>query len=438
MQNNPGEAIKEVYERALKIDPSAPVAANNLAFLYADTDGNLDQALALAKAAAGRLPDEPAVTDTIGWVDQTRSSSRRSPCRPSSRRCKKAPRNPEFQYHLGLGGRPGRRHTEGAARAGGGAASECHIRRGRRSAPGACVAPEIADRDANDRGSPARCQSDAGCSECLAAPPLRHRRDRMIVLFIPTVRFLIGRWTVSVWHNAHGMFVPPLVAWLAWQELKTRTALPVQGSAWGFLLLIPALILHALDAGIHTELLSAVALLIALPGLSLLFLGVERTKAIAFPLGFMVFALPIPLGITETLHLALRHLAVAVASTLLPYLGISVFAEGTTLHLTNGALQVADACSGFSTLDAAFAVATLAAYTAGSGARRVLVLLAAAPIAIASNVLRVILLVVMVHGWGPDSLHTILHPLSGMLTFALALPLIFWLGGPVAPRRATP
>jgi exosortase len=259
----------------------------------------------------------------------------------------------------------------------------------------------------------------------------------LIVLFVPTVRFLIDRWTVSVWHNAHGMFVPPLVAWFAWQELKTRTALPTEGSAWGFLLLVPALTLHALDAGIHTELLSAVALLIALPGLSLLCLGLERTKAIAFPLCFMVFALPIPLGITETLHLALRHMTVAATSALLPYLGISVFTEGTTLHLTNGALQVADACSGFSTLYAAFAVATLAAYTAASPARRVLVLLAAAPIAIASNILRVILLVVMVQGWGADSLHTILHPLSGLMTFALALPLIFWLGGPVAPRRAT-
>jgi exosortase len=259
----------------------------------------------------------------------------------------------------------------------------------------------------------------------------------LILLFAPTVRFLVDRWTVSVWHNAHGMFVPPLVAWFAWQELKTRTALPTEGSAWGFVPLVPALTLHALDAGIHTELISAVAMLIALPGLSLLFLGLERTKAIAFPLGFMVFALPIPLGITETLHLALRHLTVAVSSAIIPYLGITVFTEGTTLHVAEGALQVADACSGFSTLYAAFAVATLAAYTAASPARRVLVLLAAAPIAIASNILRVILLVVMVHGWGPESLHTILHPLSGLMTFALALPLIFWLGGPVAPRRAT-
>jgi exosortase len=253
----------------------------------------------------------------------------------------------------------------------------------------------------------------------------------LVVLFAPTIRFLFQRWTMSVWHNAHGMFVPPLVAWLAWQELKkTRTSLPVTGSPWGFVLLVPALALHALDTGIHTELLSAIALLLTLPGLALLFLGVERTKSIAFPLFFLVFALPIPLGVTETLHLVLRHVTVTVASAVIPHLGIAVFTEGTTLNLPDGSLQVADGCSGFSTLYAALAVATLAAYTATSPTRRVLVLLAAAPIAIASNILRVILLVVLVHVRGQDVLQTFLHPLSGMMTFALALPLIFWLGGP--------
>src|SRR5262245_4942751 len=147
----------------------------------------------------------------------------------------------------------------------------------------------------------------------------------LLLLFAPTVRFLFERWTVSVWHNAHGMFVPPLVAWLAWQELKTRAGLPVRSSAWGFALLVPALLLHAVDAGMPTELLSAIALFLTLPALSLLFLGVERTKAIAFPLFFMIFALPIPLGITETIHLVLRRVTVAGTTALLPVLGIPVF-----------------------------------------------------------------------------------------------------------------
>src|SRR4029450_3964924 len=66
----------------------------------------------------------------------------------------------------------------------------------------------------------------------------------------------------------------------------------------------------------------------------------------------------------------------------------------------------------------------------------VLVLLAAAPLAIASNVLRVGLLVVLVAWSGPEVLETWVHPASGMMTFALALPVIFWLGGPSGPSAA--
>ena len=143
---------------------------------------------------------------------------------------------------------------------------------------------------------------------------------------------------------------------------------------------------------------------------------------------FLLFALPIPLGLTEQIHWQLRLIATAATSTVLSWVGVPVFVEGTTLHLARGAVQVADACSGFSTLYAAMAVACLTAYSAPSNARRALVLLAAAPVAIASNLLRVIFLVLLVVWQGAEILETFLHPLSGMMTFALALPVIFWLG----------
>ena len=65
-------------------------------------------------------------------------------------------------------------------------------------------------------------------------------------------------------------------------------------------------------------------------------------------------------------------------------------------------------------------------------------LLLAAPIAIVSNVLRVVLLVSLVVWRGEPILETFIHPLSGMMTFALALPVIFWLGGPPAPQVRRP
>ena len=250
----------------------------------------------------------------------------------------------------------------------------------------------------------------------------------LLVLYAPTVQWLFDRWTLSVWHNAHGLLIPPVVAYFAYHELKPLRGLPRTASPWGFAWLIPALFLHALDAGMHTQLLSAAAMVLAVPGLSLLLLGVERTRAIAFPLAFLAFALPIPLAFTEQIHWQLRQLTTAATAVAIPWFGIPVFVEGTTVHLANGALQIGDACSGFSTLYAAAAVACLTAYTTSSSRRRVIVLLSAAPIAILSNMVRVAGLVMLVVWQGNGILDTFLHPLSGMLTFALALPVIFWLG----------
>jgi exosortase len=249
-----------------------------------------------------------------------------------------------------------------------------------------------------------------------------------VVLFAPTMAWLFDRWTLSVWQHAHGLLIPPLVGYFVYQELKPLTGLARSSSAWGFAFLVPALALHAVDAGMHTQLLSAAALILSLPGFALLLLGTRRTRAIAFPLAFLAFALPIPLAFTEQVHWQLRQIATTGTATVVPWLGIPLFVEGTTLHMAQGALEVADACSGFSTLYAAVAVAALTAYSTRSPMRRAVVLLSAAPLAIAANLLRVIALVLLVVWQGSDILDTFVHPLSGMATFALALPIIFWLG----------
>ena len=259
----------------------------------------------------------------------------------------------------------------------------------------------------------------------------------LVLLYAPTMQWLFERWTISVWQNAHGLLIPPVVAYFVRQELRSLAHLPKQSSAWGFALLLPALALHVLDTSMMTQLLSAGSIVLALPGLSLLFLGPTRTRAIMFPLMLTAFALPIPLAFTEPVHMVLRQIATAACGAVLPLIGVPVFVEGTTLHLSSTPVQISDACSGFSTLYASVALAYLTAYSTPSVARKALVLAAAAPLAIVANVIRVITLVLLVAWRGPESLDTFIHPLSGMLTFAMALPVIFWLGQSRQAERTT-
>jgi exosortase len=261
-----------------------------------------------------------------------------------------------------------------------------------------------------------------------------------IVLFAPTFLWLWERWTMSVWQNGHGILVAGLVIYLVWGELTKLKPLPISSNVWGFAILIPALMLYMLDTGIHSQLLSGIALVFSLPGFALLFLGTVRTKAILFPLATLLLTLPMPLVFTESLHLALRHVATKSVAFLLKLFGVPVFSTGTLLEVEGGSLMVADACSGFATLYAAMTIAILTAYFCTSTRRRILLILIAAPLAVAVNIARVLVLALMVNWFGLDILATSAHEISGLLTFMVALPIIFYLGQEpiVTPGKAEP
>ncbi len=88
------------YERVIELDRQAPVAANNLAWLYAERGGNLDIALQLAQTARRNLPTQPAVADTLGWVYYKKQQYDLA-IRELEDAVDKDPDNPEYQYHLG-------------------------------------------------------------------------------------------------------------------------------------------------------------------------------------------------------------------------------------------------------------------------------------------------------------------------------------------------
>ena len=92
---------KERYRKTLEVDSSAVVAANNLAWMYAEDNENLDLALQIAQAAKAKAPDSAAVNDTLGWVYYRKglASLAIDPLKVSVER---EPRNASYHYHLGV------------------------------------------------------------------------------------------------------------------------------------------------------------------------------------------------------------------------------------------------------------------------------------------------------------------------------------------------
>jgi tetratricopeptide (TPR) repeat protein len=100
IQNRTAEA-RQTFERVLAIDPHAGVAANNLAWLYAETGGNLDLALKYAETAVSALPEESEGHDTLGWVYYKRGAAPPA-IKALQRSLELNPRNAAAAYHLAI------------------------------------------------------------------------------------------------------------------------------------------------------------------------------------------------------------------------------------------------------------------------------------------------------------------------------------------------
>ena len=95
------EDARRRYERALAADPSAAVAANNLAWMQAESGENLDVALQLAQTAYSKLPENADVSDTLGFVYYKKGLYPQA-VKMLRASVEKEPTQPLFHYHLGL------------------------------------------------------------------------------------------------------------------------------------------------------------------------------------------------------------------------------------------------------------------------------------------------------------------------------------------------
>jgi Flp pilus assembly protein TadD len=92
---------EQQYQKVLSVDAKAPVAANNLAWLYVAGNRNLDEALHFALIAKEQLPDEPHVSDTLGWI-YYRKDQPAAAVRHLEASVQKDPSDPTTHYHLGM------------------------------------------------------------------------------------------------------------------------------------------------------------------------------------------------------------------------------------------------------------------------------------------------------------------------------------------------
>jgi tetratricopeptide (TPR) repeat protein len=92
---------RQRFEKALEVDPSAAVAANNLAWIYGSSGENLDKALELAQTAYSKLPNSPEVGDTLGFIYYKKDLLPQA-IDILKAAVEKDPNRADYHYHLGL------------------------------------------------------------------------------------------------------------------------------------------------------------------------------------------------------------------------------------------------------------------------------------------------------------------------------------------------
>lgn len=251
-----------------------------------------------------------------------------------------------------------------------------------------------------------------------------------IYAYHETFLWLVERYDNPDSHYSHGYLIPFICGYLAWLKRKELAELPQSSSRAGLALIIGALLVHVGSVWTHTFFTSGFSMMALAIGLCLYLYGPAITKELAFPLGFLAFMFPLPMGVISAVSFPLKMMVANMGTAIMEMSGMPIVREGSVIHLTNATLSVGDPCSGIRSLIALMAMGALFAYLLRAGiGKKLLLFFISIPVAIATNVLRVCLLILVADKLGGQwaSPEHWFHTTSGLAVFFISMVVMFGL-----------
>lgn len=233
---------------------------------------------------------------------------------------------------------------------------------------------------------------------------------------------LIQDWEVDP-NYSHGYFIPVLAIYMIWSKRQEIMDIRVDPSLfWGLLVLMAGL-LQLMVAWVGSEyFLQGTSMILVLVGISLIFWGPGVTRKLLVPIAYLIFMIPLPAIIWDQLAFPLALMASKIAAFSVDAMGLSILREGNILYLPNVTLQVEEACSGLRSLTTLFALSALVAYLCHLRVSfKWILFLAAVPIALAGNALRLIATAILARHFGSGMAEGFIHELSGWVLFVFGL-----------------
>jgi len=244
----------------------------------------------------------------------------------------------------------------------------------------------------------------------------------LLVLAYPMLPWLVNEWLTNDYYS-HGWLVPPVAAFFAWRQWPRGERHPANV---GLIPLGAGLAGYLIALLNKTYFLAALALIALLAGLVWFFLGAQALRRLAFPLGFLIFMVPLPF--VERASLPLQLLTGSCSTALARGLGVEAMVRGAQVTLPHVDLVVGAQCSGLRSIVALFTLVAILVYVLqGPWWGRLLLALSAIPVAILGNIFRVASLLLVADTWGAGAGMRYYHDYSGLVFFLFAFALLLLL-----------
>lgn len=249
------------------------------------------------------------------------------------------------------------------------------------------------------------------------------------ILYHDVLLKLVMEW----WRDpnySHGFVVPLVSLLLIWRKKDVlirlnRTREPRNS---GLLLMAAGLCMLIVGRAGSELYLQRFSMIVVAAGLVLLFYGKKILRAVTPALAFLVFMIPIPYILYDTVSFPLKLLTSYCAAVSLDALSIPVLREGNLVHLAGTTLEVADACSGIRSLSSLFALGAVFAFIVLKQYwKRALVILLVVPVAVAANTVRVVVTGILAHLFGGPVAEGFFHEYAGLVIFLVSLMLLMGL-----------
>ena len=241
-----------------------------------------------------------------------------------------------------------------------------------------------------------------------------------VIVFAPIYPQLKYRFTRPDSYYSHGFLVPFVSLYLAYKKRDTLRKIVPQSDFVGLIILIGSLIAHVVGIALRINVISYFSIPLVLSGISLYLGGRRFTKEILFPIGFLLFMLPLPQNIIIGISFKLKIIAAHGATLLGNLISIQAERSGSTIYYPGGMLLVGEPCSGLRSLISFLALGALfTQLTDAPSWKRWTLFASTIPIALITNLLRLTFLLVVGYIYGMKATTGFLHDASGFMVFIL-------------------